>query len=112
MPTLQDRRHRGDIIQTFKAVKGINRVDADSWFDMKNPENMRPTRSNTTVSESGAIPKTHVMNVPTSRLDARKNFYNARIVKEWNGLPESLKNAKSTNEFKNLFDKHVSGKKP
>ena len=30
MSTLQDRRQRGDIIQTFKAVKGINRVDADS----------------------------------------------------------------------------------
>ena len=87
-------------------------MDADSWFDMKDPENMRATRANTTVSESGAIPKTHVMNLQSSRLDARKNFYNARIAKEWNNLPESLRNAKSTNEFKNLYDKHVLSKNP
>ena len=43
---------------------------------------MRPTRSNTTVSESGETTKFHVMNIPASRLDIRKNSYNVRIVRD------------------------------
>ena len=78
---------------------GISRVESNEWFSMKDPENTRPTRANTYTSDSGEMKKTHIMNVPSCRLDVRKNFYNVRITKEWNSLPETTKNAKSTNEF-------------
>ena len=67
--------------------------------------------ANSTASESGVTPKLHVMNLQVCRLDSRKNFYNARIVNAWNSLPESVKSAKSTNEFKNLYDNHAAGEK-
>ena len=105
LTSLENRRRRGDQIQTFKAVKGISRVESNEWFSMKDPENTRPTRANTYISDTGETKKTHIMNVPSCRLDVRKNFYNVRITKEWNSLPETTKNAKSTNEFKNLYDK-------
>ena len=105
LTTLEDRRRRGDQIQTFKAVKGISRVDSEKWFSMKDTNSMRPTRANTTMSETGPKTKSHIMNVPACRLDIRKNFYSVRIVNEWNCLPEEIKSAKSTNQFKNLYDK-------
>ena len=49
LTTLKDRRRRGDQIQSFKAIKGISRVDSEEWFSLiKDPENMRPRRANTT----------------------------------------------------------------
>ena len=110
LTTLEERRRRDDQIQAFKAIKGISRVNHNEWFSMKDPTTMRPTRSNTTVTETGETTKSHVMNIPACRLDIRKNSYSVRIGSEWNGLPESLKNAKSTNEFKNLYDRHVTEK--
>ena len=108
LTTLEDCRRRGDQIQTYKAVKGISRVDSEKWFSMKDPTNMRPTRANTTMSETGPKTKSHVMNIPACRL--QKNFYSVRIVNEWNGLPEETKSAKSTNHFKNLYDKTETSK--
>ena len=69
---------------------------------------MKSTRSNTIVTDSGETKKSHVMNVQSCRLDIRKNFYSTRVVKEWNNLPEHIKCAKSTNAFKNLYDKNVT----
>ena len=109
LTTLEDRRRRGDQIQTFKAIKGFSRVEPDEWFSLKDPTITRPTRANTVVTELGETMKAHVMNMPVCRLDVRKNFYNVRIVKEWNSLPENAKNAKSINEFKNLYDEKEKG---
>ena len=110
LPSLQERRHRGDMIQVFKAVKGFSRVNAGEWFDLKDPENIRPTRANTTISELGENRKSFIMNIPACRLDVRKNFFSVRVVKEWNSIPEAAKNAKTVNEFKNLYDGFVLSK--
>ena len=34
------------------------------------------------------------------------NFFTNRVVNTWNKLPSHIVNAKSINEFKNLFDEH------
>ena len=98
------------MIQVFKAVKGISRVNADDWFDLKDVENMRPTRANTMITESGESKKLYVMNQPSCRLDVWKNFFTVRIVNEWNALPEAAKNATTTNAFKNTYDKFQMSK--
>ena len=61
------------------------------------------------MTETGVMSKTHIMNIPACRLDVRKNFFNVRLINEWNSLPEQTKNAKSTNQFKNLYDKSEAG---
>ena len=49
LTTLSERRERGDIIETFRTLKGFNRVNKDDWFDFRQPENTRATRSTTMV---------------------------------------------------------------
>ena len=110
LTTLQERRQRGDMIQVFKSVKGFSRVNANNWFDLKDPNNLRPTRANTMIDESGESRKSFIMNLPPCRLDIRKHFFCARVVREWNSIPEVAKNANSINEFKNLYDGFESSK--
>jgi hypothetical protein len=44
MPTLEERRHQGDMVQTFKIVEGIDRVQASIWFQFAT-EGGRATRA-------------------------------------------------------------------
>ena len=32
LPTLTERRHRSDMIETFKIIRGFNKVDSALWF--------------------------------------------------------------------------------
>ena len=98
------------MIQVFKSVKGFSRVNANNWFDLKDPNNLRPTRANTMIDESGESRKSFIMNLPPCRLDIRKHFFCARVVREWNSIPEVAKNANSINKFKNLYDGFESSK--
>ena len=44
----------------------------------------------------------------TARLEIRRNFYNVRVVKNWNEIPDWVKEKKSVNAFKNAYDKWAS----
>ncbi len=44
LPTLEERRHHADMVQTFKIVKGIDRVEHSTWFQLA-AEGGRATRS-------------------------------------------------------------------
>ena len=50
------------------------------------------------------------MNLQSCRLNVRKNFFNAQILTDWNALPEAVKNATTTNSFKNLYDNFKTSK--
>ena len=41
----------------------------------------------------------------TARLETRKNSYRLRVAREWNQLPEWVKEKGSVNAFKNAYDK-------
>jgi hypothetical protein len=41
LTTLVDRRNRGDLIQTFKIIKGIDKVDYKKWFTVDNSGQFR-----------------------------------------------------------------------
>jgi hypothetical protein len=43
-----------------------------------------------------------------SKLDIRKNFFSQRVVNSWNGLPESVVEADSVNNFKSRYDKYIN----
>ena len=34
LPTLEERRHQADMLQTFKILRGIDRVDHKTWFQL------------------------------------------------------------------------------
>ena len=98
LTTLEERRLRGDMIQTFKLVNGYENVDPNRYFKL-NP------------SVYGTRRRSKSLNVTMTRLDCRKYFFSNRVVTPWNSLSEDCVTASSVNAFKNSYDKHVEQKK-
>ena len=103
LTTLRERRERGDMVEAFKTLRGINTVEADGWFKTVS-EDARPTRANAIIGEEGETRRELVLEVERSRLDVRKNSYTVRAAKAWNDVPEATKKQTNTNAFKNLYD--------
>ena len=104
LTSLVDRRERGDAIETFKTMNGFNNVKKEEWF-MLEEESSRPTRRNAEVTEEGVKKKAHVLRMESARLEVRRNFFNVRAARTWNGIPQSVKEKTSVNAFKNAYDK-------
>ena len=93
LPTLKDRRIRGDMILTYRLLHGKEGIDFKKFFSLA--ENEHNTRGH-----SLKITK------PASRLDPRKYFFSSRVVDKWNELTEEEVTAKSTHMFKKLYDEN------
>ena len=104
LTTLEERRRRGDAIETFKTVKGMNGIRKEKWFSME-AEDTRATRRNTEVTEEGERRRSDILVVEKARLEVRKNNFIIRAAKAWNEIPEEVKNQSSVNAFKNAYDK-------
>ena len=104
LTTLKERRLRGDMIETFKTLKGFNKVEKDKWFTVVG-DDARATRMTTIVTNEGEIRKENVLQMERARLDVRKNFFTVRATKHWNDLPEEVKRQTSVNAFKNSYDR-------
>ena len=88
LPTLEHRRRRGDLIETFKIVHQLydeGAVPVLNWI----PENsvtrghqyrMRPLLSHTKIGQGR---------------------FTSRVVNDWNSLPSEIVSASSLNSFKN-----------
>ena len=94
LPSLQYRMRRGDMIQTFKIIHGIDRIDKDMFFSAFTVEATRG----------------HAFKLfqRRSRLDVRANSFGVRVVSDWNSLPMEVVTANSTNSFKARLDKFWS----
>ena len=93
--TLEQRRHRGDLIQCYKLVHGIEKVN---WC----PENKILSRFGNNIS-------TRRHNLQLTReiikgCEPRFNFLLNRIATPWNNLPHNIVFAPSVNSFKNRID--------
>ncbi|XP_069129154.1 uncharacterized protein [Argopecten irradians] len=92
LPSLEYRRKRSDLIQMFKIINNIDKVDKDKLFTM--------SPITFTRGHSKKILK------PVSRLEVTKHGFNSRIVDIWNSLPENVVSAKSVNSFKSRLNQH------
>ena len=114
LTTLVDRRVRGDLIQTFKILHQVDDIPIDTFFQMAGAEHNHATRHTVTVTlpeqEGEDINTSSNMNlkVQNGDLAVRRNFFSHRVVNPWNILPNSVKMATSVNNFKNLYDDHMS----
>ena len=97
MQSLEDRRKRGDLIDTFKYMNGIYDADPLKLFTFVQTRHERNTRS---YLENNLVPEKTSLNV-------RKNFFTNRIVNEWNLLPSDIRYGSSLNEFKNYYDADI-----
>jgi len=89
LTTLKYRRLRGDLIQTFKILKGIDVLN-NKIFEFSEIEHTR----------NGFLKlKKKLYNSTT-----RSNYLCSRITNQWNRLSLKAKMAENTNQFKNLID--------
>ena len=88
--SLEQRRLRGDLIQTFKILKGIDNVDPGDFFDLKKETR---TRGHKWRLDKGAF-----------RTENRRHFFTQRIVRVWNQLPSNVVEADTLGSFKKLLD--------
>ena len=93
LTTLEERRTRGDLIEVFKMIKGLNKADYRRFFTIVHHSRTRGHRFKIVKNRS--------------RLNIRKNFFSQRVVNEWNALPEIVVESQSVNSFKNSYDKYV-----
>ena len=91
LTTLELRRHRGDLIETFKILKEFEGIPVNSLFELNNSV----TRGNSLK-----------LNKPRSRLNIRQNNFSQRVINAWNRLPEQVIAATTVNGFKNAIDRH------
>ena len=91
---LEKRRARGDLIQVFKIIKGIDRVNYRHFFEIAATDRSYKTRGHSLkIIKVGC------------KYDIRKHFFSQRVVNAWNGLSQFVVDAETVNSFKNRLDK-------
>ena len=89
--SLEDRRTKYDLVQTFKIIRGFDDVKSDIWFSLVGENPARLTRhSNDPLN----------INTRHPRCEIRKNFFSNRVIDKWNYLPSDLKNSVTVTSFK------------
>ena len=87
------RRHeRGDAIETFKIVKGIEQVEERRFFSSRRNDHGTRGHSMTLAKEQ-------------CRLDIRKNFFTQRAVNTFNACPPSAISCDTVLAFKKAIAK-------
>ncbi|MFZ2537548.1 MAG: hypothetical protein WAX04_01440 [Oscillospiraceae bacterium] len=92
---LSYRRKRGDMIEVFKIMNGIDNIDREAFFSDSVTKNLR-----------GHSCKLYHRQV---RLQLRQGFFSQRVVSLWNSLPQFVVESTSVDMFKGRLDKFVFG---
>ena len=94
LPSLEYRRDRADVIQVYKILNGIDKVDKDYLFTMAD----NPTRG-------------HPLKIfkKRYRLKVRGHFFSNRVVDRWNDLLSEVVTAPSLNSFRSRLNKCWKG---
>ena len=101
---LQERRLRGDMIQTFKIVNQVDDIPINTFFDMARDRHKHHTRNTVIIGPKDKVVGNKNLVKKKVTLDIRKNFFSQRVVEQWNELPNCVQNASDVNNFKNLYD--------
>ena len=91
MNSLEVRRTKLDLIQTYKILNGVDNVDYTNYFSL----NLNNTRNNGY--------KLHAVSYDTQRMG---DFFTYRIVNMWNELPAKVVGVDSVGAFKTQLNKH------
>ena len=91
LPSLQYRRKRGDMIETWKFLQKIYKADCP-WF---------------TLVENSST-RGHPLKLKKQRPNTIRhaNIFSNRVIDAWNSLPSDIVMAPSINSFKNRLDNH------
>ena len=91
LTTLAERRCRGDLLETFKILKGKENIDCRKFFKMD--PNVHGVRGNSLR-----------IFTPSVRTTLRKSFFSQRVLRSWNGLTQQAVDSDTLNAFKSQLD--------
>ena len=100
---VENRRARGDTIETFKLLH-------DKYYD-EYSQLVTSKLYASHISREGMRGHRFKLCQEGSKLNLRRESFPVRITKVWNELPDSVVNAPKVNTFKNRLDRHWSGGK-
>ena len=92
--SLTQRRLRGDLIQVFKIIKGIDNIDCSKYFTL---DFSNYTRGN----------GCKIVGKPFNSHESKNNFFH-RTVNLWNGLPRDVIDCNTVEAFKRRLDKYFA----
>ena len=98
LTTLEKRRERGDMLEVFKILKGLDKVVSEGNFlQLETSRHTQRTRG-------------HSLKLikPQHRTWKRNQFLSSRVVNAWNRLPEKVISSKNVNAFKHNYDQHLN----
>ncbi len=98
--SLQDRRVKADLVQTYKILNGLDKVDSATWFKYVDPS--RPTTRNINNQNS--------LHIEHRRTELGNNFYSTRAAKKWNELPNDIKMLPKLSSFKKRVAEYLANK--
>ena len=87
--TLEERRHRADLLEVFRMYKGLSLTPFCRYF--------RLSHVNNTKGHSAKFLKNRCS------LDLRRFFFSERVIDRWNSLPQHVIDSASINAFKNTI---------
>ena len=90
---LEFRRMRGDLIETYRIVKGLDRVDVERMFPL--------------VGESWTRGHSLRIKGRSFRKEMRRNFCCRMVVNLWNSLPQTAVEATRMDIFKAEIDRFL-----
>ena len=91
LPSLQYRRLRSDMVEMFRIINNIDKVNSNKIF---------PKNENTTRGHKHKIYKKQC------RTNIRKYSFSQRVVDTWNSLPAKVIESNTVNGFKNQLNSH------
>jgi hypothetical protein len=104
LSTLENRRCEQDMIQTYKILNNIGRIQADRFFTRIGDRATVRTRMAAGYDN---------LTLPRARTEIRRNSFSVRIVQSWNSLPDLIKSAGTLLAFKNGIRNYMeSGGRP
>ena len=86
--SLTKRRLRGDLIEVFKIIKGIENMDKEKYFTI----------------DTSNITRNNGYKIVGKRFQTNeaKHFFFNRVVNVWNGLPSNVIDCSTTDIFKKV----------
>ena len=93
LPTLQQRRLRGDLIEVYKILNGHEGTDYRTFFKL---------RKNITRGHNWKLEKNEHF-----KSQVREGWFTVRVINPWNSLPSSVVNSLSIATFKENLDEYL-----
>lgn len=94
LPSLEQRRERGDMITMYKCVRGIEKIDKEGFIEINNGR----TRGHQFKLRKGSC-----------KNDVKKYSFPYRSIERWNKLDKEVVNARNIHTFKERLDKSNFG---